>query len=76
MGGLKGRSATGGHLERDPQHGTCPRGGPQIIHRPTGLEGEATPVTALAGWEVTAEELALVGAMGGERGPRLLGGAR
>ena len=45
------RSATGEHLDRDP-----PRG--------TGLEGEATSVTALAGWDVTAEELALAGAVG------------
>ena len=51
MRDLDDRSATGGHLDRDP-----PRG--------TGLEGEATPVMALAGWDVTAEELALGGAVG------------
>ncbi len=33
------------------------------MHWPTGLEDEATPVTAIAGWDVTAEELALAGAM-------------
>jgi hypothetical protein len=58
------RSATGGHPDRDPQGGTGPLGGPQNIHWPTGLEGEATSVTALAGWDVTAEELALAGAVG------------
>ena len=61
---LDDRSATGGHLDRDPQRGTGPRGGPENIRWPTGLEGEATPVTALAGWDVTAEELALAGAVG------------
>ena len=58
------RCATGGHLDRGPQSGTGPRGGPQNIHWPTGLEGEATSATALAGWDVTAEELALAGATG------------
>ena len=50
MRGLEGRSATGGHLDGGTQRGTC-------------LEGEATPVTALAGWDVTAEGLALAGAL-------------
>ena len=68
MRGLDDRSATGEHLDRDPQGGTGPRGGPQKIHWPTGLEDEATPVTALAGWDVTAEELALAGAMGASGG--------
>ena len=30
--------------ERPPQSGTGPRGGPQNIHWPSGLEGEATSV--------------------------------
>ena len=68
MRDLDDRSATGGHLDRDPQSGTGPRGGPQNIHWPTGLEDEATPVTALAGWDVTAEELALAGAVGASGG--------
>ena len=68
MRGLEGRSATGGHLDSVPQRGAGPRGGSQNIHWPTGQEGEATPVTALAGWDVTAEELALAGAMGASGG--------
>ena len=55
---------SGARLDHRCRSGTGPRGGPQNIHWPTGLEDEATPVTALAGWDVTAEELALAGAVG------------